>query len=331
MRTQPKFVRATALLAMAVALAGSAWSQAKRQVTIAISSPTIPAAGARIAKEMGLFEKHGLDAKITPMDNASVATMGLISGSLDFTTTGPSDIVVSQARGQDLVAISSVYGGFAGVLVLSKATVEKLKVSPTAPIAQRLKALDGLVIASPSATSTYTFAYKSAAEAAGAKIRFTYMAQPAMVAALETGAIQGIIAGSPVYAKPIINGSGVMWISGPKRELPAEFTPANAVTVNTKREFATANPDVIKRMTAVFADLSKAVEDRPADVKAALSKLYPELDARTIDLLWATESLGFNAKPLTSADMAREISFVKSSGIPMPAGAKLDPDAMVFR
>ena len=318
------------LFTVAFALAGSAAAQQKRQITIGLRSPSLPAAGARIAKEMGLFDKHGIDAKVTPMDNASVATMGLISGSLDFASTAGTDVVVSQARGQKLVAVTSVYTGFAGVLVLSKAVADKLGVSPTAPVAQRLKALDGLLIASPSATSTYTFAFKAASEAAGAKIRFTYMAQPAMVAALETGAIQGIIAGSPIYARPVLNGSGVMWINGPKRELAPEFTPAHAVTLNTKREFAQANPDLIKRITAVFGDLAKAVDERPNDVKAAILKLFPELDARTLDLLYVTESQGFKARPLTVRDMAHEIAFVKASGIPLPNDAALDARAMVF-
>lgn len=309
--------------------AGTALAQQKRQINIGLSSPSLPAAGARIAKEMGLFEKHGIDAKITPMDNASVATMGLISGSLDFTTTGGTDVVVSQARGQKLVAVNSIYSGFAGVLILSKSAADKLGVSPTASVAQRLKALDGLLIASPSATSTYTFAYKAAAEAAGAKIRFTFMAQPAMVAALETGAVQGIIAGSPIYARPLLGGTGVLWINGPKRELPAQYTPANAVTLNAKREFVEINRDLIQRIRAVFADFTKAVDERPADVKAAISKLFPDIDAKTLDLLYVTESVGFKAKPLTADDMAREIAFVKASGIPLPADATLDPAAML--
>jgi ABC-type nitrate/sulfonate/bicarbonate transport system substrate-binding protein len=312
-------------------LACASLGQQKRQVAIGLSSPSLPAAGARIAKEMGLFDKYGIDARITPMDNGSVATMGLIAGSLDFTTTAPTDVVAAQARGQKLVAVTSVYGGFAGVLILSKAVADKLGVAPTAPVMQRLKALDGLSIATPSPTSTYTFAYKSAAEAAGAKIRFTYMDQPSMIAALETGAIQGFIAGSPIYARPLLSGSGVMWISGPKRELPPESTPAHAVTLNAKRDFAEANRDLVQRLIAVFADFAKAVQERPADVKAAIARLFPDLDPRTLDLLYVTESLGFKAKPLTVEGLAHEIAFVKATGIQLPQIDKLAPADLIFR
>jgi ABC-type nitrate/sulfonate/bicarbonate transport system substrate-binding protein len=314
-----------------VAMMGTAPGQEIRKVSIGVSSASLPAAGARIAKEMGIFEKHGLAATVTPMDNASVATMGLISGSVDFATTSPTDVIVSRSRGQDLVAVTSVYRGFAGVLVLSKAVVDKLAISPTAPVSERLKALNGLVIASPSASSTYTFSARPAAEAVGARIKFTYMAQPAMMAALEASAVQGFIAGAPFYAAPVLKGTGVMWLNGPKREFPPEFTPANAVTLNTRREFAKTNLDLVQRVTAVFAEFAEAVNERPADVKAAISKLFPDIDAQSLELLFQTEASGFQPTPLTVEDMTREIAYLKSSGADVPQIDKLNPADMLLK
>jgi ABC-type nitrate/sulfonate/bicarbonate transport system substrate-binding protein len=301
-----------------------------RKITIAMSSASIPASAARFAKAMGLFEKRGLDATITPMDNGSVATMGLISGSLDFVTTGPSDVVVSQGRGQDIVALNSVYRGFAAVIVLSKAAAEKVRVSPTAPTSDRFKALDGLSIASPSPTSTFTIAVKSSAEAVGAKVNFLYMAQPAMVAALQTGAIQGFVASAPYYVQPVLSGVGVIWINGPKAEFPPQFAPANSAVLITKRDFAVANPDLMQRTTAVFYDFAKAVNERPADVKAAIAKVFPGLDAKTMDLLFETESHGFEIEPLTVEQMAHEIAFMKTGGVNIPRIDSLKPEAMLF-
>jgi hypothetical protein len=86
----------------------------------------------------------------------------------------------------------------------------------------------------------------------------------------------------------------------------------------------------MRRMTAVFADLSLAVKDRPADVKAAISRLYPNIDTHTLELLYESESAGFRAKPLTVADMAREIAFLKTSGVPVPGIDSLNPATMMF-
>ena len=312
------------------ALAGSASGAELEKFTIGLSSGSLPIAPARIAKELGLFQKQGLDPDFTVMDSANAADAALIAGSLNIVVTGPTDVVIGQARGQKLVTIASAYSGFSAVLVLSKATVDKLGVSPNAPVAERLKALDGLVIGSPSATSTYTFAVKPSATAAGAKVNMTYIAQPGMLAALESGAIAGFISSAPFYTQPVLRGSGVIWISGPKGEFPPQYSPANAVTVNTRLDFAQAHPDLIKRITAVLADFAKAVDERPNEVKAAIAKLFPNLDAKTLDLFFATESGSFKTKPITAQDMAREINFVKASGVDLPQLDKLDPASLIF-
>ena len=67
--------------------------------------------------------------------------------------------------------------GLSGSLVLGKAVAERLDLPPGAQVAARLRALDGLAIAAPSATSAYLTPVKDAAEALGAKIRFVYMSR----------------------------------------------------------------------------------------------------------------------------------------------------------
>jgi ABC-type nitrate/sulfonate/bicarbonate transport system substrate-binding protein len=167
-------------------VAGSACAQQPRKIAIGIASTSISGGVARIAKEMGLFEKHGFDATITAMESGAVATSGLLSGSLDFATGGGSEVVIAQARGQQLVSVAPAFGRFGAVLVLSKAIVDKLDVSPTAPVNERFKALNDLIIASPAASATATLALKPSTEALGAKVRFSYMGFTAMNAALES-------------------------------------------------------------------------------------------------------------------------------------------------
>ena len=165
-----KMFSATRALLIAIALAplvDSASSQELKKVNIGISSASLPAAAARITKEMGFFEKHGIDAAITWGDNSSITTAGLISGSLDFTTTAPTEVILAFSRGQKHVVVKSLYAGLAGVLVLSKPVAEKLGVSPSAPVSDRLKALNDIVIATPAVTSAFSLSLKPSAEAVG--------------------------------------------------------------------------------------------------------------------------------------------------------------------
>jgi ABC-type nitrate/sulfonate/bicarbonate transport system substrate-binding protein len=95
------------------------------------------------------------------------------------------------------------------------------------------------------------------------------------------------------------------------------------------RSQADANPALVKRLADVFADLGKAIEERPADVKAAVAKLYPSLDAATLDLLLSAEMRAWSTRPLTVKDMAHEIAYIKLAGTPIPRLDSLDPAAML--
>jgi ABC-type nitrate/sulfonate/bicarbonate transport system substrate-binding protein len=305
-------------------------AQDLRKVTIGVASTSISGGVARIAKEMGLFEKHGLSAAISAMDSGAVATAALLSGSLDFSSGGGSEVVVAQARGQKLVSVLPLYGGFGAVLVLAKSVAGKLSVAPNAPALDRIKALDGLIIATPAASATPTFALKPSAEALGVKVRFTYMNFQAMSAALESGAIQGFVASAPFYAVPVIKGSGIIWLRGQKGDFPPENTPQNYSVLNTRLDYALANPEVIARIRAVFADFARAADERPGDIKAAIGRLFPDLDAKMLDLLFETELPGFKTTPLTREHLSHEIGFVKRTG-QLPNVDKLDPEAMMLR
>ena len=305
-------------------------AQSAPEVAIGLSSSSFATAPARIVQGLGLFEKHGVNARISVMESGNVATTALISRSIQFNLTGSTEVAVANGRGQRMVAIANVYGSFSGSVVIARAAAEKSGVSIDAPAAARFKVLDGLLIASPSATSSYTFAVKRAAEMAGANVRFTYISQPAMAAALQSGAIQGYICSAPFWAQPVLNKVGVLWLSGPKGDFPIEVTPVSAMAVNAIRDYAEANPDVIRRVAAAFAEGTRAVSERPADVKAIIARLYPDLDAATLELLYASESLGWKTTPLTPADMAREVAFLKSTGVPLPQIDGVPPAAMLF-
>ena len=181
---------------------------------------TFAAAPPRIAEHMGLFAKHGLRRSSSPWTSGSGATTALISGSVEAIVGGPGEHVAAAARGQEIVAIANLYQGLGGSLALSNAAVEKTGISPDAPAEERLKALDGLLIGSSSATSSYTVAVKSAAEAVGATVRFTYMPQTTTPTATETGAIDGFMASAPVWSIPVDQGHGRALAERSRRRLP---------------------------------------------------------------------------------------------------------------
>ena len=242
-------------------------------------------------------------------------------------TVGTTEVVFAQSHGQKLIATTIIYSGPSGVLVLAKSVIEKLGLPPNASVHDRLKAVDGLTIAAPSPTAVYAAIYRSATKSVGATPRFTYMSQPAMVAALASGAIQGFIAGAPFWAVSVAKGQGMDWVSAPKGQVPPENAPASTALIGMMRDYAAANPQVVKNFNAAFADLGRAVVERPADVKAAIAKLYPDTDAATLDLLYAAEAAAWNAPPVSVQAIQRDIAFMKSDGTQVP---DVDPAGLVL-
>lgn len=309
-----------------------AQAQEKRPISIALSSGSIPGGAARMARRLGLFEKHSLEPRIVAMETSTVATTALISGSVNFTTSGMADVVVAQARGQQMIAVRNLYGGFAPVLVLANETARRLRVQADAPVQERLRALDGVLIAMAGTSGSFVFALRQATESVGARIRSVNIGMPTMVAAMETGAVEGYFASAPYYAPPVIKGTGVIWLNGPKGEFPAQYTPASQNGLNTTRAYAEANPEIMQRMIAVFDDFGAVVRDRPGDLKVAMAQEYPDMDARTLELVFETEIRSFGrAKQLTVEDVEREIAFVKASGVPLPDAEKLVPRQLLYR
>ena len=281
-------------------------------VTIAVSSNSLAYGGINIALRGLVFERQGLLPRIVTMDSGSAAMAAVLSGSAEFTSAGPGEVLAARLRNQKIVIVANIYRGLSGSLVLARSVAERLGTLPT--VEARLKALDGLSIATPSATSAYTHPYKGGAEAQGARPRFVYMAQPAMGAALQAGAIQGLIAGAPFSTGAVASGAGVLWISGPKGELPAQYLPTSSACIETSEAFAEAHPDVVGRMQASFAALTDFLRDQPAEGLRLLGLAYPQLDAATLQAVFQDEAPNWSRPVMTEADIRQEIAIQIGSG-----------------
>jgi ABC-type nitrate/sulfonate/bicarbonate transport system substrate-binding protein len=156
------------------------------------------------------------------------------------------------------------------------------------------------------------------------------MTYQAMLAAMEAGAIQGFTAAAPFWAQSVTSGKAVDWINV-KEELPAKFVPTMSSALGTRGEVIRKDPELVRKMAAVVADLGVAVKERPADVRAAMAKLFDGLDPKTLALLYEGESRSWQTKPLTAEQVQREIDYLKSSALAPPELDKVPPLAMIYR
>ena len=325
-RTRRTFLAGVA----ALAAPSVARAQLSQEIVIGLPSTSLGSAMPRLSHEMGLFARNGLRTRLTVLESASVSTGALISGAVQLTQAGSGEQIAAQAKGQTVVCIGVAYAGFSQSLVLSKVSAKKTGVAPQAPLADKLKALQGLTIATTSATASPTFALRRAAANFGVDVRFTYMTQPTFAAALERGAIDGFIGSAPFSTMSIAKGLGVMWANGPGREFPNEAAPANSGLLLVMRDFAKANPEVVGRLVTSFTQFAEMVVKQPDDVKAVVARLFPDLDAATLNLFYALESSSWAFRPVTVAEMAHDLRFIRESGVPIPNLDTIDPKELIW-
>ena len=297
-------------------------------ITIAVSSNSLAYGGLRIAQAAGLFQRHGIEPRIVVTNSGNAAVSALVSGSAEFSAAGPSEVLAAKVRGRSLVIVLNFYRGLSGSLVLSKAAAAKAGVAADTPVEQRLRALDGLQIAVPSATSAYLHPFRAGTDAVGAKPKFLYMTQPAMVAALQAGAIDGMVGAAPFSLTAATNGSGTLWISGPREDLPEALRPASSACLQTTLDYAKAHPDLIQAMRQVGTDMAALIRDRPAEAEAFLDKAYTNLDTASAKAAFEESAANWSRPVMTVDDIKREISIQASSGA-LPGVEAIDPASVL--
>jgi len=308
----------------------SGQSEELKKITIGVTSTSFANAPVFLTQRMRFFEKHGIEAEIVVAESSAVAMSGLIANSFDVVNTATPELITLRAKGQNVVALSRVYAGSAGTLVLSTEAIERIGVAPDAPITDRLKALDGLKIATPSALSSFTTSFFGAARAAGAKPEPVYLAQGSMVAALESDAIDGFIASAPYWGGALLSGSGLPWISGPQGELGDQFTFSSAGVYVVKLGEGEADLHIADQIVQAHMDFVEAVKVSPADVQVALSELYPTLDQKSLQVLYENESLAWKAPLLTHEEILEDVKEVVASGADVPGLVDVDSSSLIF-
>ena len=293
-------------------------------IRLAVSSTSFVLGGVKIGEQAGLFTRNGLNLHIVVMDSGNAAMAALISGSVPFAVAGPPEALAARARGQDMLIVANLYAGFAGSVVLGTAVAGKLGVAPTASVQDRLRALDGLLLAVPSPTSVLVAPIREGADALGAKVRFTYMAQGTMPAAVEANAVQGMVASFPFAGTPVLRGTGVLWINGPGGELPTDLIPASSSVVLATGAYVKSNPQTVHKLQRTLIDIAAFIETDQAAAKQALAAGYPQLGAQDIDLAFQQQWRNWTKPFLTAADMRQELKLLIAS-TKAPGLDNLDP------
>ena len=116
-------------ISLLLILTFSGWAQAQEKkldsLIVSYSSFTGNRAPLWIGKELGLYEKYGLDVKLVSIAAGSVSLTALLAGNVHLTTDSSSGVVSAAARGAPIVTVSTN-----GILPYQLIALPSIKSSP---------------------------------------------------------------------------------------------------------------------------------------------------------------------------------------------------------
>ncbi|HEX2225943.1 MAG TPA: ABC transporter substrate-binding protein [Candidatus Binatia bacterium] len=122
-RLKPLLLLATVLVVTAL-FGDTASAQARRKVLVAYVAPGITQVVPWIAKEAGIFSKHGIDADVILLTGSPRLMQTLLAGDIDYALGGTSSVLRARFRGADPVIVAGT----------TNFTGQRLLIRPDSPL-----------------------------------------------------------------------------------------------------------------------------------------------------------------------------------------------------
>lgn len=255
---------------------------------VAVYTGALVAVPAYVAKEQGIYAKHGLDVSIVDFRAAPEATAALFSGAIDLMSNSPGNMMLVNSRGKDLVNIVDNYPAPVWSLVVNKnvATPNQSKGYPA--LFQDLK---GKQIGVPAIGSDgHNFARRFLRDAGmNPEKDVTFLAVglgPDAVAAFKAGQLDAVMAIEPVQTALVGLGGRVILDLLADKTIP-EFASWTSSTYLSTKEHADRNPEMMKRFQeaqeeaiAFVRDLKNV--DRVAQIWSKYNKALPAAEMKAV-------------------------------------------------
>ena len=238
---------------------------------------------AYIAEDAGIWRDNGLDVKVINLPG--VATVNaVIAGSADFALSGSDALTRAAAKGQKLLALAAINNQTGQVTSLRKSLAEAAHFNPNAPLAERVKAMKGHIIADGGAGSVADLFLKTILHIGGltpSDLTISSIGAFELTAAFQRGAIDGISFSLPYSLELAHSGDAVIVADGTNHE-PKEFLPIAAGLLLTRPQLCQDHRSVCEKMVHSMVLAVKFLLTRKDDSIAILEKRFPKTDKAVV-------------------------------------------------
>lgn len=217
-----------------------------------------------VAKDRGIFAKHGLEVTMTAIPSSSLVPPTLMSGSIDMGIATPPNLVLAAEAGLDLVATS-------GSARIMKTNTRVSLVARAGTVIEKPGDLVGKKVAVPGINSSIDLVLRKwllDAKVPLAKVTFIETTLPQMPDLLKGGTVDAVAAIEPILSRIVLGGIGVKPID--------YFSEVNSDIVGafwmSTRAWATGHPAAIQSFRAAYAESIAWITANPDEAKKVEAK-----------------------------------------------------------
>lgn len=291
-----------AIAALAGLLPGLAAAQAL-PANVAVYTGALVTVPTYVAKDLGIYGKHGLNVSLLDFRAAPDATAALFSGAVDLMSNSPGNMMLVNSRGRDLVAVVDNFPAPVWSLVVGKDVAIPGKAAGYPALMRDLR---GKKIGVPAIGSDgHNFARRFLRDAGmDPEKDVTFLAVglgPDAVAAFKAGQLDAVMAIEPVQTVLEALGGKVVLDLLADKTIP-EFASWTSSVYHSTKAHADKNAEMMKRFQAAQEEAIAFVRD-PANaekVAAVWSKynkaLTPEQMKGVLARLGKSFDVKFNCK-----------------------------------
>ena len=246
-----------------------------------------------VAKEAGLFEKHGLDLTLIYLDGGSKATQAMMSGDVPIAQIGGNAPIVARLKGGDVTIIAGVINVLAYSLIVS-------------PEIKKPEDLRGKKLAVSRYGSNSDYATRKILVKWGLRpdrdvaILQIPGGQPTRLAALQNDQVAGLVAQPPVTNLARKFKLGIL-------AEPDDFGSAYPNTpVAAPSQYLREKRDTARKFMRAFVDAIYIFKTQPDFSKKVIAKYMRVSDSEAVDHSYQFFSRLVPAKPYPPLDVIRE-------------------------
>jgi NitT/TauT family transport system substrate-binding protein len=290
MRYRNRYLDVGVLVFTTCLMTVAAQAQQAIDVVIALPSPTLTFSAPFLAEDAGLYKAEGLNVSHRILVGVE-SVNAVIGGSADFAdSTGPV-FLRANAKGQALLAIANLIDKPLAEMVLRKDVYESLGVKEGMSLKERGALLKGRTIAIQGVGSIIHVWERVVVARGGLDpendVRIAPMDPPAMLAAMQTKAVDGFATSPPYTTEPVLTGSAVMFASAVQGIAP-DLIPFPYSIIMTRPETCQREPEKCKRVVHALAAATRMIHDQPDKALGILSQRFRQMDPAVLAAAWKT-------------------------------------------